>query len=95
MCHMTYGLFDWPVWELLSVTEMAEVEYVTEELVLKLRVLDHRHGTVLCVCVVEGLEVKFVYCLLNGDFLQAPLVKDRFINTVIYPFASVRQLLLP
>ena len=47
----TYRLLDGPVRELLSVTEMSEVEDITEELILKLRVLYHWHGTVLCTCV--------------------------------------------
>ena len=48
---MTYRLLYRPVRELLSVTEMSEVENVTEELVFKLGKLNHWHGTVLCVCV--------------------------------------------
>ena len=49
---MTYGLLDWPIGELLSVTKMSEVEDIAEEFVLQLRILDHWHGTVLqCMCV--------------------------------------------
>ena len=43
----THRFSDGPVGELLQVAEMSEVVDVAEELVLQLRILDHRHGTVL------------------------------------------------
>ena len=47
MFESTYWLLDGPVRELLCVTEMSEVEDITEELILQLRILDHWHCTVL------------------------------------------------
>lgn len=50
---VTYWFLDWPVRELLCVTEMSQIEDVTEEFILQLRILDHWHSTVL-----HGEQVK-------------------------------------
>lgn len=46
---LAYWFPDWPVREALGVTQVSEVVNVTEELILQLGVVNHRHSTILHV----------------------------------------------
>ena len=52
----THRIFDRPVREACSVTQVFEVVDIAEELVLKLRIVDDRDGTVLVQCASVALQ---------------------------------------
>ncbi len=80
----TYRVFDWPVRELLGVTEMSEVVDVAKELVLQLRVPNHRNGAVLvvgrhrrkrrgeiCPILTTGIAIMLVWILDSQSVFRA------------------------
>lgn len=59
--HLTYWIFNWPVWKSECITKMLEVINVTEELIFQLGIVDNWDGTVLvkgsCIALKTRGEV--------------------------------------
>ena len=73
---LSYRFPDRPVREALGVAQVSQVVDVAEQFVLQLRVVHHRHGTVLCDGVYMCGVWCVVWCVCDGVYvggLEVPL----------------------